>query len=143
MIAAVPALGLDPEDFLRAYAVNRRDAVELAIGAHPVSVAILRLIERESAWEGTATQLLERFVEVSERDEFQSDDWPKNPAGLGSELRRVEPALEESGILVDYYKTNDSTRERRIRLSRRTPPDTDGQQLYLSPSEAKLKFRSE
>lgn len=38
--AAVPALGLHPEDFLQAYAVNRSDAVEIALGAHPLGAAI-------------------------------------------------------------------------------------------------------
>ena len=134
--AAVPAFGWSPNDFLRAYATNRDDAVEISIESSLVGFALLELRNHEPDWEGSATELLKRLVEVASADAVKSDDWPKDATRLGSELRRLEPALEKRGLHLERRKSSDG-QKRLIRLSWRMPVDAAGQTAMSIASEAK------
>jgi hypothetical protein len=104
-VAALPALGVDPDDFLKAYATNRKDIVEQAFESDPVAVAIRAFIQAEApmGWHGTASELL---VKIEDGDRFasfntmKSSAWPKGVSALGNRLERVAPLLETVGILV-------------------------------------------
>ncbi|TBW38409.1 hypothetical protein EYW49_09055 [Siculibacillus lacustris] len=102
--AALPGAGVDPEEFLKAYAQNRREISEAAFEANPVATAIFAFVTKEypTGWHNTATALLREI----EREEFtpfstqKSAAWPKGVASLGNHLERAIPLLDHVGLSV-------------------------------------------
>ena len=45
------------------------------------------------------------FNGSSERKAIRSPSWPKTPAMLANELRRLAPMLREQGLRVDFSRT--------------------------------------
>ena len=64
-----------------------------------VSAAVVDLMEVESIWSGTATELL---VELSGLDSVHETDkkWPKKPHTLSKELNQMSSALADQGIEI-------------------------------------------
>ena len=65
--------------FARAYAVNRRAAIENAIDGDPLAACVRELMAERGSWRGSAADLL--------RGET---GWPKNPRALAGRLRRAQ-----------------------------------------------------
>jgi hypothetical protein len=57
--AGETAFGFKPGAFIAAYAKNLDESAIASVEAHPVGVAILKLLEKQDHWSGTATELLE------------------------------------------------------------------------------------
>ena len=93
--AAAPALGWTQEQFVEAYARNRKDS-ERALFENPFAEAIGRL---DLPFEGTTTALLAKLNELT-TDEIKrkADLWPQSPQSLSSDLRRIAPALRRAGL---------------------------------------------
>lgn len=113
VVAASSGLGMDPETFLSAYQSNREVTHELALEDLPVAVAVRMLLENQSVWEGTATELhrvLSTYLPAKAR---QGRYWPTNSRGLSNVLRRLAPNLRNVGIDVSFHRTSQT---RSIRL---------------------------
>lgn len=67
--AAEEGLGWKPGTFQRAYRLNRTTANDIVIEASMVALAIRRLLEKQEAWEGTATELKDQL----EQDPSEED----------------------------------------------------------------------
>lgn len=147
--AASPALGWRSEDFLSAYADNRREAREEAAAASPLVPVIEALLGRpgiaadpgiivagdpglasllgrapaegERAFDGTATQLLERLRGICNEAQQRQRWFPTTAAAAGAQLRRVAPLLEGRGVVVASYRATGSDRTRKTRLCCRSP----------------------
>lgn len=109
--ACEPALPWEEGQFLKAYAQQREEAVEVGIEADPVAVALRELVQDVGEWDGTATELLATLDD--RRDAGPAPrDWPETPQGLGGKLARAAPLLREDGIEVCRYRETGSTRTR-------------------------------
>jgi hypothetical protein len=102
--AAEAALGWAPGAFLAAYQGNRSELNSLALEASPVGEALLRLLEEDGSFEGTAAALLDRLaVQVGEA-KTRAQGWPKTPRVLAGQLRRIAPNLRAAGFEVAFAR---------------------------------------
>jgi len=101
VVAAEPALGLQPGEFMMAYVGNREAANDMALEASSVSAGLLGFVEDCEWWEGTASELLSELNSRTSNDEVKKQlGWPKSPQGLGAILKRLAPNLRAVGINV-------------------------------------------
>jgi hypothetical protein len=87
--------------FARAYAANRRAAIEDAIDADPVAACVRDLMAERSFWAGSAADLL-RVGAVRSRGDVAviGTGWPKNPRAFAGRLRRAQTFLRALGIEI-------------------------------------------
>jgi hypothetical protein len=122
VVAAEPALGVEPGTFLAAYRRMLGGANQLALEASPVGRAVLRFMQSHTTWLGTATELLSKLGQSS--TDHTDKRWPIDGIRLSNALKRVEPQLKEAGILVERLG-NGGRDGRYIRLTR-SGQDTAG-----------------
>ena len=79
--------------FARAYAANRRAAVEDAIDADPVAACVRELMAERSSWTGSAADLLRADADCRNAFSRSRPGWPKNPRALAGRLRRAQTSL--------------------------------------------------
>lgn len=118
--AAEKALPWPAGGFIEAYAGNRAEAVEAALEADPVAMAVRSLIEQQGAWEGTATDLLRQLEHRVPERIRQGKEWPKSARVLSSRLRRAATFLRQVGIEVTFgSKDRDKNKKRIVWIVRR------------------------
>ena len=102
VVAAEPALGLDPGTFTAAYADNREAATEQAIDGSPIGPVLVNLIDTITtpAWTGTTTELLQALIQRTGEGQRKARGWPGNAKALGNALRRLAPALRTAGYTI-------------------------------------------
>jgi hypothetical protein len=108
VVAGAPALGIEASDFLNAYAGNRHNVHELALGSSPVAVGIMALMEalpEGGEWSGTSAELLEKLSTRTSEAVQRSQDWPKDARSLSSTLTRLAPNLRALGIGIERART--------------------------------------
>jgi hypothetical protein len=96
--AACVALGWDSNSFTAAYAANRRGAHETILEDSPVAGPVCRLVERDTDWTGTPTELLGELAGLAGEKVVATPRWPKSPRSLTGALRRLAPTLRAIGI---------------------------------------------
>ncbi len=102
--------------FWRAYTGNRDDAVDSVIEADPVGSAIRSLMDSQTEWTGTASDLLGALSgEVGERI-AKTKTWPATARALAGRLRRAATFLRKVGIDIEFNKEG-RARTRIIRIS--------------------------
>jgi hypothetical protein len=102
VIAAEPALGLEPGTFLRTYRGNRAAANDLALEVSPVAAALISFIKNAGRWTGVASELLKELNARMDEDMRRQKRWPKSAQGMGGELKRLAPNLRAAGVNVTY-----------------------------------------
>jgi hypothetical protein len=112
-------------DFMRAYEANRKDATETVLGADPVAVAILAVMDDRTKWTGTASQLLSELKQLSGEDTRRDKEWPGNARVLSGRITRLAPALRKSGIEVAHSRSDDKKRTRLITISHAADSTSD------------------
>ena len=109
--------------FGRAYAANRRVAIEDAIDAEPVAACVRELMAERSYWAGSAADLLGAGIDCStDGISRTATGWPKNPRVLAGRLRRAQTFLRALGIEVAF--TREGRQGSRIIRMRRTHENT-------------------
>jgi hypothetical protein len=88
--------------FSRAFEANQNSANITALVACPVAAAVLQLMVRMPAWDGTATELGARLREFVDEQTIRGRDWPKGANKLSGKLRRAAPALRREGVEVEF-----------------------------------------
>lgn len=114
IVAAEPALPWPDGAFLWAYEDNRRAAVETALAADEVAVAVRDLMGRMSEVEDTPSDILDLFNEFTGEEIKRRQGWPKSASAMSTRLKRLAPALRRSGINVRFTRTAD---RREIRIA--------------------------
>ena len=109
-------LKLRPGTFSETYERVREEEANYRITEYPVGRAIVALLKRNNNWSGSSSVLLEDLVRYSIDAERYSSLWPKDAAGLGRILRRIEPDLGKAGINIEYHR---SASGRKIRLQKK------------------------
>jgi hypothetical protein len=103
--------------FTRAYAANRRAAIEGIIDIDPVAACVRELISERSSWTGSAADLLRVSVERSLQWGDRSGRL-KNPRALAGQLRRAQTSLRTLGIDISFSREGRAgTRVIRLRRS--------------------------
>jgi hypothetical protein len=128
--AAAPACGSTPEEFLEAYTHNRQAANDLALDASPVAQAVLKLVEQQGSWQGTATQLLTALTPYLEG--VSGADRPRSAQSLSNALRRLKPNLSNAGVDCTFGRKPGGKRDRLITLREAQGKTTEGDPLTTS-----------
>jgi hypothetical protein len=113
--AAETALGMEPGEFMEAYAGSREEISELALEADPVAVAVIRLMASTDEWVGTSTELWKRLSGLTDDEVRRTRAWPKAPNVLSGRLKLLAPGLRSVGIEVEDIR-QPGTGERKKRL---------------------------
>lgn len=108
--AAETAFGWPKLATYNAYLANQKEMVESGIDAHPISQAIRSLLLKRTSWRGTSTELLQQLRAHIDNDSLTTRNWPKSPAALGSQLRRISPQLRYIGITIEFARENQNCR---------------------------------
>jgi hypothetical protein len=117
VVAGEIALEIAPGGFMAAYTGNREAANDLAIEGAIVGRPLLRLMERELRWSGTAERLLKELTEsFTEEKTHTHPEWPKNPKAMASALRRIAPNLRQAGLTVELPDSNKRVGKERQRI---------------------------
>jgi hypothetical protein len=90
--------------FARAYAANRRTAIDDMIEADPVASCVRGLIAEHSAWTGSAADLLRAADLAGDKVWKKSAGWPKTPRALAGRLRRAQTFLRTLGIEITFWR---------------------------------------
>ena len=80
------------------------------------------LLRKKKTWSGTASELkarLQRLDCIPVGSVTGPIVFPKSPNALSAKLKRLTPALEAVGILVDWGTREAGTGRRIIRISRK------------------------
>jgi hypothetical protein len=88
----------------RAYAANRRAAIESIIEADPVATCVRKVMLDRTMWTGSASDLLRLYVESGHDDISKGIGWAKNPRALAGRLRRVQTFLRTLGIEITFSR---------------------------------------
>lgn len=112
--SAEPALPWAAGRFSEAYAVNRREIVEIGLEADLVGSSVMTLLVGKEDWEGTPSRLLSDLSAVIPEQLKRLKEWPKQPNLLSGRLRRAATFLRERKIDVAWVKSGD----RKIVISR-------------------------
>ena len=89
--------------FTRAYAANRKTAIDGIIETDPIAACVRELMSECSSWTGSAADLLRISVERT----AQTGDitrWPKSPRALAGHLRRAQTSLRALGIEISFSR---------------------------------------
>jgi hypothetical protein len=91
--------------FARAYAANRRAAIEDIIDADPVAALVRDIMAGRSSWTGSAAELWRAGAHRSSHDHLsERTGWPKGPRALAGRLRRAQTFLRVLGIHVSFAR---------------------------------------
>ena len=102
--------------FARAYAANRRAAIESIIEADPVATCVRAIMGERSSWSGSASDLLRLCAERAHEDASMRPPLVRNPRGLAGRLRRAQTFLRMLDIEVTFGREGRSG-ERVIRMN--------------------------
>jgi hypothetical protein len=101
--------------FARAYAANRRAAIESIVEEDPVATCVRALMIDRTTWTGSASDLLRLCAERARMDISNGSAWAKNPRALAGRLRRAQTFLRALGIEVTFSREG-RTGSRMIRM---------------------------
>jgi hypothetical protein len=111
--------------FARAYAANRRAAIESIIEADPVATCVRTIMVGRTIWTGSASDLLRLYAESARDDISRGPAWAKNPRALAGQLRRAQTFLRTLGIEIVFYREGRTgTRMIRVNTSPENPVST-------------------
>jgi hypothetical protein len=100
----------------RAYAANRRAAIESIAEADPLATCVRALMIDRTTWTGSASELLSLCAERARADISSGTAWAKNPRALACRLRRAQTFLRTLGIEITFSREG-RTGTRMIRVS--------------------------
>jgi hypothetical protein len=103
--------------FARAYAANRRAAIENIVEADPIATCVRALMFDRTVWTGTASDLLRLCAGHARADILSDTPWAKNPRALAGRLRRAQTFLRTLGIEITFSREG-RTGTRMIRVSK-------------------------
>ena len=99
--AIAEALGYSHEDFLDAYAANRKYANEEVVDSNVLSHVTMEFMEDKWSWEGAPRELYETLTELEFGKRTPHKEWPKDAVRMSKEYSRFEQPLKRSGLIVD------------------------------------------
>ncbi|MBN8544256.1 MAG: hypothetical protein J0M34_08340 [Alphaproteobacteria bacterium] len=113
IVAAEPALGVPEDTLLQALESSQHDVTVERMANNSLAVALAKTVER-NAYEGTVGDLFDSLDHQQGRGDW---DFPATSAHLSRSLDRLRPALEKTGIMVEFGEKKRDGRYIRIWLS--------------------------
>lgn len=98
-------------DGLGRYLAQRDRIASDVLEGDSVAGAVMKLMESETVWRGSATSLYARLT-----PEKPPRDWPKTPPTLSARLKRLAPALRTVGVQVVHTRRSSRSRGRLIEI---------------------------
>jgi hypothetical protein len=95
--------------FARAYAANRRPAIEDIIDADPVAALVRDIMAERNSWTGSAAELWRAGAHRSSHDRERTG-WAKSPRALAGRLRRAQTFLRALGIVIAFSREGQAGR---------------------------------
>src|SRR5262245_62559487 len=134
--------GLWPANtFTRAYAANRKAAIEGIIDADPIAACVREFMSERSSWTGSAADLLRVSFERSSVSKH-STGWPKNPRALAGHLRRAQTFLRTLGIDIAFRREGSAgSRVIRIRVTHDSTVSTVSGVATMCPNPSEDNLR--
>ncbi|QDV07252.1 hypothetical protein Poly30_27710 [Planctomycetes bacterium Poly30] len=115
--AAESTLGFEPGAFMAAYTRNRELARHMVLEQDHFAQAVVRLVERDGSWSGTAASLLREAVAHADVGATRQHTWPRTAATVGKRVRRLQTSWRAVGLLVETGERGvGRKRDRIIRL---------------------------
>lgn len=110
--AIAEALGYGKEAFLEAYYENIGEQHRVVLQEHPIASALQIFMSSRGTWEGKMSTLLGMLVDVAteERIDLKAKEWPKGPQVLTRRLKEVKSDLEETGMLLRFYRDSEGSK---------------------------------
>lgn len=135
--AIAEELGFEREDFLSAYAANRKAHHAEALTSHPVGQAVLAFMRKRESWEGAPSKLLEKleYVAMSEKIDTRDELWPGSASWLTRRIREVETNLNAEGIQFAQGSRTSDVRTVRLWREAGDPEGPGGRQGELALRE--------
>jgi hypothetical protein len=87
------------------YGEAAAEATRAVLESSPVAQAVIALIGRGGAWQGTPGELLDRIT-----PDPRPRDWPRTARALSGQLARLAPAFDANGIALDRPATRGAHR---------------------------------
>jgi hypothetical protein len=97
----------DKGTFLRVYRDNIVAVTREVVESDLIGNNILRLLEKENRWKGTAGELLSRLGGIAGEQETKNKYWPQSAKSLGKRLRMVATSLKRLGIEIRFWKSGE------------------------------------
>lgn len=95
------ALDWEVGSILRAYNENKDNAIEVGLDGDYLATAIMKILDNQSHYEGTATELVKKLHNIA--PEVDEKYLPTTKT-LKSRLTRLAPALRKMGITWEYKR---------------------------------------
>jgi len=89
-----------PLQFQEAYRANGEEASAHAVESSSFALAVLRLVEKDRRWQGTATALLAKLNQGMDDKARKAPGWPGDGRATGRAIRRSAPNLRACGVSV-------------------------------------------
>ncbi|MEX2172705.1 MAG: hypothetical protein WD851_25535, partial [Pirellulales bacterium] len=121
VMAAESGLGLSPGSFINAYRANQDEAAAIALESSPVARVLIQFAISTGKWEGTASELKPLLDSMADEQTRRSTSWPKLPAKLGGDIKRLTPELRKLGITIEQARAGGKGRTRVIRIECHAP----------------------
>ena len=102
--------------FARAYAANRRAAIESIIEADPIATCLRTIMADRTMWMGSASDLMRLYAQSARDDISAGGAGIKNPRALAGRLRRAQTFLRSLGIEITFSREG-RTGTRMIKVS--------------------------
>ena len=104
------AIGWKAGAFVKLYNANRDRSVNVAIDNSAVGASILSFVKKNPSgisglYTDVSAKLKTHHAQVC-GDAFRSKDWPSGNSEFGGMLRRLTPAIESKGIIVELRRQN-------------------------------------
>jgi hypothetical protein len=120
-MAAMPAFGWEPGEFLADMLSNQSNSANIAAEASPMLSRFLRFVRwhRGSRWETNATELFSDFKKwCMEKPEGWPSAYPKAPNSFSQQLRELQSLLLQVGVHIEFHKSGN----RMIQITDRRQP---------------------
>mgnify|MGYP007017459044 CR=1 FL=1 len=98
---------------------------EIGLEASP-RVGPLRTLVSAGPWEGTASELLTRLTDIAGEAVRKTRGWPTKANSLSNSLKRLAPALRETGLIVTRKERSAQGRGLRIEDKGQSSSQNDG-----------------
>lgn len=138
IVAAEPSLPWKAGEFLSTYQAAREDGAHILLEGDSIAALVVAIArkgqEGSDTWTGTASDLMRRLEEARGEGNRPSG-WPKSARSLSSHLRRIAPALRQTGLEVEHGKGGGKLNARTITLRLAPPKDGNRPSETSEPSE--------
>lgn len=100
------ALGDHGDNFIKYYELNQKRASAEILSNNPVAASILKLMEKQEQWKGSATSLLFTLDHICMNMGIRrfGKHWPDSPNSLTRRMNNLRSNLEQSGIFFESRK---------------------------------------